>query len=135
MVRQTAYNFQLLLDSRILNGPIRILISLFYFAAHEKSKFDEWVQEIKEIRVSFSLQFNYIIDNDMTLWFNLQEKNVSNNKEKQTEVQTVYKNFVLEDNQDGEWLNKEWLKKWLESGVDKLIPEIDNQVAYCPHKK
>lgn len=108
---------------------------MFYFAAHEKSKFDEWVQEIKEIRVSFSLQFNYIIDNDMTLWFNLQEKNVSNNKEKQTEVQTVYKNFVLEDNQDGEWLNKEWLKKWLESGVDKLIPEIDNQVAYCPHKK
>lgn len=60
---------------------------------------------------------------------------MSSNIEKQNEVQTVYKKFALEDNEHGEWISRDWLKKWLESGVDKFVSEIDNKNAFCQHKK
>ncbi|RWS17964.1 ubiquitin carboxyl-terminal hydrolase 48-like protein [Dinothrombium tinctorium] len=79
----------------------------------DNSKFEEWVQELKQMR----------------------DQNVAINKERQAEIKEIYDKLTIRDGEAGEWISKKWLSDWLNDDFKKAVPPVDNSQALCPHRK
>ncbi|ESO85194.1 hypothetical protein LOTGIDRAFT_130809 [Lottia gigantea] len=81
----------------------------------DNEKFNSWISEI----------------------LNSRDCNIENGKAKQSEIQTIYKSLLINDGRQQidnmEWINSEWLSKWL-SNPNDVLP-IDNSILLCPHQK
>ncbi|XP_067138768.1 ubiquitin carboxyl-terminal hydrolase 48-like [Centruroides vittatus] len=78
----------------------------------DNSKFEEWVADLAVMR----------------------EQNVMTGKARQMEIRSLYEILPVKEGMPYEWINIDWLGKWLTSDTGNILP-IDNSQYFCVHGK
>lgn len=78
----------------------------------DNSKFEEWVADLAIMR----------------------EQNVMTGKARQMEIRSLYEILPVKEGMPYEWINTDWLIKWLTSDTGN-ISSVDNSQYFCVHGK
>lgn len=92
--------------------------------------------DIPDYLQAILLEDNSKFEERVQVYNQIKNENLAQNKERQTEIKSVYEELIKNENSDdSEWIDKQWLQDWLNFESSKPIQPINNSKATCIHSK
>lgn len=95
---------------------------------------EKW--DIPDYLQTILLEDNSKFEESIKTYNQIKNQNLALNKEKQSEIKSVYEELIKNENVDEcEWISKQWIMDWLAGDSSKPVAPIDNTKATCVHGK